>query len=681
MSLDAERLYGLLPAVVRLRDAARGEPLRALVAAFATQFAALEENAEQLYDDQFIETCADWVAPYIGDLIGYRPLHAAAPGIASPRAEVANTIAMRRRKGTVPVLEELARTVTSWPAHAVEFFERLATTQHMKHVRLHAPATLPVRDEARMLGQGTAFDAVAHTADVRRPAAGSGRYNIPNVGLFVWRLVPLSLSGVALTPDPGDAGGRRWRVNPLGADLRLFRHPRTEPGIEHLAEPADVPAPLGVRELALAARAGTLGGDYGPGRSIALFRADGSLVPVGALCIADLRDILDSGGNVIGWNHEAAVGAGMVALDPERGRVLLGSAGDGPLTARIHYAQAHTIGGGEYERAPEGADLAVQHTADGGAALQAGLDAVRAGGRLRIDDSLTYAGTPTFKVDGVLADGAAGHTVVVAAKNGARPLVGAGAEITLAIGARGRLVLDGLVIAGGALRLAAAADTEPRELVLRDCTLVPGLRLMPDGAPAAPGAPSLVVEHPFARVTIERCIVGALHIAAGAQAVIGASVVDAGAGANVAYAANGAGAHGAELRVAESTLVGSVHSALLRMGANSLFLGRVDAGRRQEGCLRFSYVPAGSITPRRYRCLPDDAHPAVVPHFTSLRYGDPGYAQLRRATDAAIRTGAHNGSEMGVLNALFQPQRETNLRIRLDEYLRFGLHAGIYYVN
>ena len=60
-TLTAERLYGLLPAVYRLRDAEQGEPLRALIAAFAQEFAALEENVDQLYDDQFIETCADWV--------------------------------------------------------------------------------------------------------------------------------------------------------------------------------------------------------------------------------------------------------------------------------------------------------------------------------------------------------------------------------------------------------------------------------------------------------------------------------------------------------------------------------------------------------------------------------------------------------------------------------------------
>lgn len=85
-SLTGDRLYNLLPAVYRLRDAEQGEPLRALLAAFAQEFAALEENVEQLYDDQFIETCADWVAPYIGDLIGYRPLHGVSPRISSPRA-------------------------------------------------------------------------------------------------------------------------------------------------------------------------------------------------------------------------------------------------------------------------------------------------------------------------------------------------------------------------------------------------------------------------------------------------------------------------------------------------------------------------------------------------------------------------------------------------------------------
>src|SRR5688572_23954740 len=188
MSLDAEKLYRLLHAVYRVRDVAHDDPLRALIGAFARELEALEENLEQLYDDQFVETCAEWVAPYIGELIGYRSLHGASPAVASPRAEVANTIAYRRRKGTALMLEALAHDVTAWPARAVEFFEQLATTQYMKHPRLHAPATANLRDLRALLAVDGAFNRLAHTPEVRRPETRAGRYNLANVGIFLWRL-------------------------------------------------------------------------------------------------------------------------------------------------------------------------------------------------------------------------------------------------------------------------------------------------------------------------------------------------------------------------------------------------------------------------------------------------------------------------------------------------------------
>jgi hypothetical protein len=48
---------------------------------------------------------------------------------------------------------------------------------------------------------------------------------------------------------------------------------------------------------------------------------------------------------------------------------------------------------------------------------------------------------------------------------------------------------------------------------------------------------------------------------------------------------------------------------------------------------------------------------------------------------AEIATGAEDGSEMGAYCHLKQPQREANLRLRLEEYLPFGLEAGIIYVT
>ena len=186
--MNAETLYNLLPAIYRVRDAEQGDPLRALMSVLAEQVTAMEENLAQLYDDQFIETAADWVVPYIGDLIGYRALHGVTPALTSPRAEVANTIAYRRRKGTAAMLEQLARDVTGWDARAAEFFQRLATTQYMNHVRpdnFYAPDLRRWEPLERI---GTAFDTVAHTGDVRHVDRRRGKYNIPNIGIFLWRL-------------------------------------------------------------------------------------------------------------------------------------------------------------------------------------------------------------------------------------------------------------------------------------------------------------------------------------------------------------------------------------------------------------------------------------------------------------------------------------------------------------
>jgi hypothetical protein len=71
----------------------------------------------------------------------------------------------------------------------------------------------------------------------------------------------------------------------------------------------------------------------------------------------------------------------------------------------------------------------------------------------------------------------------------------------------------------------------------------------------------------------------------------------------------------------------------------------------------------------------------VRPSFTTARYGQPGYAQLGRNCAAEIREGAEEGTEMGAFRSLLQPFRETNLRVRLEEYLPFGLEWGIVHVT
>jgi hypothetical protein len=131
----------------------------------------------------------------------------------------------------------------------------------------------------------------------------------------------------------------------------------------------------------------------------------------------------------------------------------------------------------------------------------------------------------------------------------------------------------------------------------------------------------------------------------------------------------------------------------LRVASEVIFTAPVQVQRLQTGMVRFSYIPDGSQTPRRYRCQPDLAvataetsgqealRAMLQPQFTSTRYGDPGYAQLSPQCPPEISTGAESGAEMGALHDLLQAQREANLRALLDEYLPSGLEAGIFYVT
>src|SRR3954470_9901722 len=203
MTFTTERLVQLMPAVHGLRDGDDG-PLRQLLDVVAGQLAVLEDDLDRLYDDQFVETCAPWVLPYIGDLLGITGLPTAP---LTPRAEVAHTIAYRRRKGTAAVLEQLARDITGLPARAVEFFELLCATQHLNHPRPDCRSFVSLADALRLEELNGPFEradgrtTLHHTGDVRRTAHPRAPYNIPNIGVFLWRLRAQSLTRSPATPD------------------------------------------------------------------------------------------------------------------------------------------------------------------------------------------------------------------------------------------------------------------------------------------------------------------------------------------------------------------------------------------------------------------------------------------------------------------------------------------------
>jgi hypothetical protein len=683
-------LFELLPAVHRIRDAALAEaaglprgPQEELLALFADEICAVEENLEQLYDDLFIETCADWVTPYIGDLIGYRTLHGVVPSVASPRAEVANTIALRRRKGTALVLEQLARDVTGWPARAVEFFELLATTQYMNHIRLHSLRCANLRDREALEWIGTAFETASRSVDLRLIESGRGRHNIPNVGVFLWRIGSYSRREAPAVR----VGAHRYRVSPLNHDVPLYNHPQAEDDITHQAEPFNVPVAMTRRHLSE-----HLARHYGkrsaPGQPIDNPTPSLELFVGGVAIDRDRIDVCNLSDDGAAWAHVPP--AGRYAIDPELGRIALPPDAADPADVGVtwHEGASADLGGGEYERgdtlpAPD-PGAAIVRVPDDQPTLAGALTTVAGNGFVEITDSGRYDAPATIQV-------AAGAGVEIRAANGRRPTIVLSQPLDVSGGADSTFTVNGLLLTGEHIRVPAAAGNALSHMRIAHTTVVPGWALTEAGAPQQPAEPALEIELPDIELEFERSIVGALRLDEHASCRAIDTIVDATARDRSAFSGLDGDAPGGRLTLESCTVIGKVHAAELALVSDSILAAQLAEGdtwpaavravRKQTGCIRFSFLPFDSIVPRRYRCQPDSVEGArrIAPRFTSLRYGTPAYAQLRTRTADAIRRGAESESEMGAYHHLFGPQRETNLRIRLAEYLRVGLRAGIFY--
>jgi hypothetical protein len=701
MTVSVDEMYALLPAVHRVRDAERGFPLKAFIGVLAGQADAVALDIDGLYANWFIETCQEWVVPYIGDLLRVRRINVAAAGM-SERSYVANTLAYRRRKGTVSVIERLAYDVTSWRAKVVETFHLLGTTQNINHLRPRNVRTPDLRDTSALELVDGPFETAAHTAEVRRIEPRRGRYNIPDVAVMLWRLQAYPVTAATAVPLTSPSDGR-YVINPLGRDEPLFNPPRTETAIEHLAQEVDVPGPLRPRALhddLLLDPA-----------SRAYFTPDHQVLAVGTLSIPggapawkspDDISICDLGD----WQRP---GAGRVAVDVARGRVTFPT-GEVPAGVSVSYSLGFSAdaGAGPYDRSASVAawldaeptwkvgviqDLASQQNALHASRVFANLrDAIVAWnslppgnfGVICIMDSTTYTDPlPQISVPGgsrLAVVAAASRDLVTRDASPAieplalMPVIAADVSAlgTSAVGgmAAGGLVIDGLLIDGrlsvmsGDLgRLRAACSTVTGGISV-DATGV-NERMHLDVADSLCG--NVSISGRIAGVTVADSVIGGVG-----QGALDTTTCD--------------------VNVDRSTIFGTTAVRTLN-ASDSIFTAPLQIERLQAGCVRFSYVPEDSPVPNAFRCQPAMAlakaapgeAPAVnarlLPAFTSVRLGDPGYAQLSQFAASELLTGADNGSEMGAFNKVRQPQREANLRAALDEYLRFGLEAGIFYVN
>lgn len=843
-----EKLYELVPAIYRQLDAKSDKPLEALLKIISRQVNVLQDDIAGMYDNWFIDTCDEWVTAYIADLVGARSLETSRVSSlsegaeVSQRAYVANTIAYRRRKGTLAVLEQLSKDITNWDSHAVEFFQLLETTQHLNHLRLGNYRTPDLRDTNALELLDTPFDKIAHTAEVRRISSGRGYYNIPNIGIFLWRLQSFLSDGTPAcrveSSDP-ELKNKCFTFHPLGYDEPIFNTPEAEADITGISGETQVPAPIRIRALYENVR------DY-YGRSISVtVRYSDDLeerkIPAGEIRICNLA-------------HWPKPEEGKVAIDPVLGRIRL-SKEAADVRVVYYYGFSGKMGGGSYAREESDMVSATKYRVSSRKAFvwsdlqadaaetdhlramlrnQYGINWLRPDTVFELGDrkiSVTQDGhtlsvtlgtgneTANLNSDGVdvaklfpreidgkiyisaeldlyrsvneallwwksngddkavieIADSefypqemvvslASNYVLEIRASQEERPILGA---LKVQGEKNSRLVLDGLWIDSHAGYSALTVSPgEIESVVLRHCTVVPTrspenenfaigsesnsvcewdniaedvqavklreflvqkahLNWLPEGADfekhsdvgieylshktgddelriETRGGSSLAVlktksdgvwkkvyEFSFLtqggrrilyaqlgsndslEVEIERSVCGAINIPSSKLSATDSIVDGKGKEAIIARAAT----------VKQSTVFGRTLVEELALASNSLFTGTVDAEMDQKGCARFSYILSGSKAPRRYQCQPSESSPDVEPRFTSEQYGDPGYAQLHRKVDAEIFEGGDNGAEMGSFNYLLQAHRIRDLKYALDEYLRFGLEAGVFLVT
>jgi hypothetical protein len=420
--------------------------------------------------------------------------------------------------------------------------------------------------------------------------------------------------------------------------------------------------------------------------------------------------------NLDNWKSLAQSPDDRIGIDVKRGRLAIGQARP-PASAiyvSYNYGFSAHMGGGPYPDrrkwavpdAAAGRIIDVDATTSLDAAIGQWAASPSANTLIRIADNHTHDLTVALTLDPA-------KWLTIQAQTGFRPHIRAQGGVIVVTGANSgaSLTLSGLLIEGG-----LQIDQDIQRLRILHATLVPG-RSIEEEAP--PKGPSLVVNpgvpgsplNTRLDVQIAFSITGPLRIP---ETVDGLwlldSIVDGSPGEPAI--ADAAGKNGPRATIERSTILGTSFFRRFDLCSDTIFTGVVAVERRVDGCLRFSFVPAGSSTPQQYRCQPalevateiearrraaqaagqvlppgwDTALTAsiegwLVPSFETEVYGAPDYCQLRLTAPAQIRAGASDGAEMGAFNHLKQPQREANLRIRLAEYVPFGRSPGIIYVT
>lgn len=727
----ADKLWNLIPAIYRSLDSdtfGQNGPLREMVNRIGAQAAVVRRSIDRLWQDQSIETCDDWVIPYIADLLATNLI--ASLDARGQRLDVANTIYYRRRKGTLGVLEEIAHDITGWDARVVEFFRRLGRTRHNFDPAIGLPSETddPLGNRTLQLAEGligqwtgtpmggwadlrnaygaaqaqspfgiyptsrppSAFDEYFHTADFRAGQGRSGWYNIPKLGVFLWRLQSFRVDYT--TPVQGPPTGKTpspcFTFDPTGREIPLFAFPVRSINMNWLewVSPQEwqLPTPISTPLLGVALANPDTEALY------AAVQPDGVTLNPNAIGVFTQP----SPGSLIPSNQVTAFPqppntTPQIMIYPETGKFRAIS----PLSSAFVtycYGFPSTIGAGPYDRRVLGQALPTPpdplKTVSGGTGLDANLGNVAPVGTVQINDSLTYT---TVKDVNNIAN------VTVMSQNPGRPLIRLAAPspkvkewVFTGNDDSSVLVLDGLFVSGGDIVLNGIFGS----VTLRCSTFDPGaagtvlgtLAKAVDGRDLLPC--HLWIEAEIANLVIDRCILGPIATRTSRTPKISSEIETLKATDSIVQALGTDLAFNltdGQVQLSRCSVLGQANAH--KLYASECILDDVfKVDDTQDGCVRFTAWSTGSVLPRQYESV--QIAPGA-PLFTSRNFGQPGYCQLLESVDNAIirsippvagaatsiSAGAQDGSEMGAYARDKNPIKQRSLLIKYQEFMPLGL--------
>lgn len=246
----------------------------------------------------------------------------------------------------------------------------------------------------------------------------------------------------------------------------------------------------------------------------------------------------------------------------------------------------------------------------------------------------------------------------------------------------GSCLFDGLELTGG---LALRKDAFTR-LDLRHCTV-----RNPGGAAISTSAPLVGTQIAVTHSRLGPCRLDFGSQSAQGQLALADSLLFADGASEPVLAARSCAVemHGV-------TVLGEAHVRSLE-ATNALFTQPVHCTRRQAGCLRYSHVPPGSTTPRRFRCQPDlalarraEAKGAPLtaterdaeilgarPLFLDTEADAPGLAMLHALCPDAVALGGEGEAEMGAFSRTASRLRLRNMAALFDRSVPFATRAAL----